>query len=70
MMAEKSAEICRRNGWGPGTYLEADRLVIRITAVGEEDILARTVWHEGIPIAGVEQQWSLEYRAWQEVNGR
>lgn len=38
------AEICRRNGWGPGTWIEGlenqrtDKM--RITAVGERRVLA------------------------------
>ena len=44
-----SAEICRRNGWGPGTRLEAeplpkerDRSIKRVTisAVGDVHVLA------------------------------
>jgi hypothetical protein len=40
-----SAELCRKNGWGPGTRLVGHEgfgdTVIEITAVGEAGILRR-----------------------------
>lgn len=69
------AEICRRNGWGPGTLLAGkDRqgvTVIRITAVGDTCILAREICCAGKPandIGGRELNWTLEMRDWREVS--
>lgn len=63
-MDEESAEICRRNGWAPGTVLEGDEgygpTRIRITAVGERSILA-------VAENGRESNWTLAYRDWKEV---
>lgn len=68
------AEICRRNGWGVGTLLAGDEghgvTVIRITAVGDDCVLAREVCHAGKPasdIAGRELNWSLTCRDWRVV---
>lgn len=59
-----SAELCRRNGWHPGTVLrgmECGRYdVIQITAVGDRDILAKI-------LGGQEQHWTLCCREWEEV---
>lgn len=66
-----SAEICRRNGWGPGTKLVGDEgygpTVIEITAVGTEAILAKMISHNGEPAGGVEHTWTLECRDWKEI---
>ena len=66
-----SAELCRRNGWTPGTWLEAieygpDGVVwnhdtIEITAVGRDWILAK-----GYGDAS-EDEWDLTCREWDEV---
>lgn len=71
-----SAELCRRNGWGPGTVLESiDRglgVRIRITAVGDVAVLA--VHHltlcgaEWLGDTGFEEEiWQLSHRAWKAV---
>lgn len=43
--AMNDAELCRKNGWGPGTYLAGDEggdeTVIKITAIGERAILCK-----------------------------
>jgi len=61
-----SAEKCRENGWGPGTVLVGDEgngpERIRITAVGEVKILAKS-----LDPPGSEVMWTLDYRDWQEV---
>ena len=66
-----AAAICRRNGWGAGTRLIGDEgygpTVIRITAVGEEQILAVTESHNGIPSAYREGNWSLSHRDWKKL---
>jgi len=68
------AEICRRNGWGVGTLLAGDEgygvTVIRITAIGDNNVLAREVCHAGKPasdVAGRELNWSLSIRDWRVV---
>ena len=75
-----SADLCRRNGWKPGTVIEGrnnrvsherwDRIVI--TAVGETNILGRLVatrWGKGEweNRASGEQEWALTSRDWQKV---
>jgi hypothetical protein len=65
-------EICRANGWKVGSVLEGmeegpgwRRVTrIRITAVGEEHILARAIWENGKDIDGLESLWSLDARLW------
>jgi hypothetical protein len=63
------AEICRQNGWGPGTKLIGDEcggygtLTIEITAVGQRSILARVVSDS----SGVETMWHLDLRDWKPV---
>lgn len=70
------AELCRRNGWGAGTLLAGDEghgvTVIRITAVGEDNVLAREVCHAGKPagdLAAREAIWTLTCRDWRHVSG-
>lgn len=64
------AEICRRNGWGPGTRIVGDEgygpLTIEITAVGVHSILARCVVPGG---DSAEQMWHLDCRDWVKVSG-
>lgn len=52
-------ETCDLNGWKVGTRLVGDGEVIRITAIGEESILA--VDDDG------ENLWTLADREWREV---
>ena len=77
-----SADLCRRNGWKPGTVIEGcemraggetwDRVVI--TAVGETGILGRAVaikrgaegWQDQVL---TEKGWTLAYRDWRKVEG-
>jgi len=63
------AELCRANGWGPGTRLVGDQgygpTVIEITAVGERYILAKTISFRGNPMDSGEGLWTLECRDWQ-----
>ena len=60
-------ETCELNGWGVGTRLAGDeghgREVIRITAIGEESILARQ--EDGV--GRWEMMWTLRHREWSEV---
>ena len=66
-----SADVCRANGWRPGTVLEGDEghgpTVIVVTAVGEQRLLARAVSHDGEPVDGSEMAWTLHCREWREV---
>ena len=67
-----AAAKCRANGWIPGTLLVGDEgygpTVIRITAVGEEQILAVMVSQNGIPTPYFsEGEWSLNYRNWKKA---
>lgn len=62
------AELCRANGWGPGTRLAGDEghgpVVIEVTAVGEERILAKVISCGGQPEDGTEHEWTLKMRDW------
>lgn len=62
------AEVCRRNGWRPGTKLIGDEgygpHTIEITAVGVHSILARCIAPCG---DSLDQLWSLEGRDWKLV---
>jgi hypothetical protein len=65
-------EKCRAMGWGPGTVLVGDEGygwdAIRLTAVGEQSVLAVHVamWRNGAWRFGQggENNWPLEYRDW------
>lgn len=58
------ADICRKQGWTVGTRLIGTDAygteVITITAIGEENILARCDAHGG------ELNWTLHAREWKE----
>lgn len=66
-----AAEMCRRRGWRPGTRLVGDEgygpTVIQITAVGDHDILAKTLGHAGAAVAPHEGNWVLWCRDWREA---
>jgi hypothetical protein len=61
---ESSADYCRRKGWSVGTLLSGrddhDRVVIQITAQGEEIVLAQVVWRAGEVVREKEGIWSLD----------
>lgn len=77
-----SAELCRKNGWVPGTVIEGrlvfdrvetwDRIVI--TAIGEAGILGKLAatkrgtkgWQER---KSGETYWNLAYRDWRKSEG-
>lgn len=65
------AEICRERGWIPGTRLVGDEgygpTIIKITAVGEESILAKTISHNGQASKIGEGLWVLWCRDWRVV---
>lgn len=67
-----AAEVCREHGWRAGTRLAgSDHLgatVIKITAVGQRVLLARTISQNHHPAAyGYERSWRLSDRDWYEV---
>ena len=67
-----SAQLCRERGWTAGTLIEGDEgygmTVIRITAVGERDILAVAVSHKGVAYPDpLETTWILQCRDWRTV---
>lgn len=66
-----SAQICRDNGWEVGDVLEGDEgygpTRIRLTAIGESDILARALSHKGKPLGHSEAPWTLSCRDWKRV---
>lgn len=61
-----SAEICRRNDWGAGTWLQSRCKTpwrIRITAVGADEVLAVQTF----PVRSGETLWDLRLRDWYAV---
>jgi hypothetical protein len=71
-MRPTSAQLCRDNGWTVGTHLAGDEgygvTVITLTAIGEQNVLARQISHAGKPYAGRESSWTLAYRDWRKVD--
>lgn len=68
---KSNAEIARSNGWTPGTVLEGDEgfgpTRIVITAIGEDQLLARKLSHNGKDTLSTESLWSLQCRDWKKV---
>lgn len=68
---KSSAEMCRKNGWVVGSRLIGDEgngpTVIEITAIGEIEILAKKISHNGHLEMGKETNWTLEFRDWKIV---
>jgi hypothetical protein len=69
-----SAELCRKNGWEPGTRLVGDEghgpTIIEITAIGERSILAKCISHHGRPQCDSEENtWTLAHREWLALDG-
>lgn len=65
------AWVCREQGWKIGTCLHGDEghgvTVIRITAIGENAILARPLLHDDQPVDEDEGMWVLDGRDWKRV---
>uniref|UniRef100_A0AAU6W1J0 DUF7241 domain-containing protein n=1 Tax=Pseudomonas phage Touem01 TaxID=3138548 RepID=A0AAU6W1J0_9VIRU len=68
------AAIARERGWGTGTRIVGDEgsgpTVIEITAIGEGDLLAKKISHNGKRVKANcedESSWTLDCRDWQEV---
>ena len=74
--AKSDAGLCRERGWKRGAVLEGGNVRIRITAVGDEDVLAKVVSerHDAqgvmswIDLDSYEEVWSLEDRDWTLVS--
>lgn len=68
---KSDADICREKGWAVGDVLAGDEgfgeTKIRITAIGEQAVLARKIAYDGRPLNCSEASWSLAYRDWQKV---
>ena len=69
LRGKTEAETCRLNGWGVGTVLVGDEGFgpekIRITAIGEDAILARTIeTGKGVAVDRREGLWTLSLREW------
>lgn len=68
---KSDAGVVRARGWGVGTWLAGDEgygtTIIRITAVGEQNILAKKVSHKGVLVNESEGGWTLRCRDWTEV---
>lgn len=66
------AETARRNGWKVGTQLAGDEgygeTVIEITAIGEQNVLAKQMSHGGKRVTTPrENMWTFTCRKWREV---
>lgn len=63
-----SAHICRVRGWKPGMVLQGTKaeaaFTIRITAIGEDTVLARRLTRDGIPSLGEDRVWNIGARGW------
>lgn len=68
-----AVEVCGKNGWGVGTLLVGDEgygpTIIQITALGDRQMLARAVAHNGRAVRGDENNWVLWCRDWTEFVG-
>lgn len=62
------ARLCRINGWKPGQLLVGDEgygpTVIKITAIGEQAVLAMSITHNGKRTMDIEMCWTLKNRDW------
>lgn len=68
-----SADFCRRRNYTVGTLLRGDEgygpTVIRITAIGEYQVLARVVSQNGkLDTYSMECSWDLLMRKWRKVS--
>ncbi|AXH69197.1 hypothetical protein SEA_RYADEL_100 [Mycobacterium phage Ryadel] len=68
------ADTARKNGWKVGTRLAGDEgygeTIIEITAIGEAQVLAKTISHAGRPVPYLESTWTFSCRDWREVTRR
>lgn len=69
---QSSADFCREMGWQAGQIVTGSddgygEVTVRITAIGDESVLGRTV-HKSKPQSG-ENLWSFHYRDWVSPEG-
>jgi hypothetical protein len=72
LRGKTEAETCRLNGWSVGTVLVGDEGCgaekIKITAIGEENILARRLESPcGRLVKNSEKTWTLSCREWKSA---
>jgi hypothetical protein len=72
LRGKTEAETCRLNGWNVGTVLIGDEGYgpekIKITAIGEESMLARRIENQrGEQVNGPEGLWTLACREWKSA---
>lgn len=67
---ENSADYCRRKGWAPGTKITGNEgygpTVEKITAIGEETVLTKTLHKDGS--CSSEHIWTHTCRKWEKIN--
>ena len=72
LRGESSAECARRMGWHVGTRLVGDEgygaTVIRITAIGESQVLAVSKSHCGEYVNWRESSWTFSCRDWKPAD--
>ncbi len=73
LRGKTDAETCRLNQWNVGTVLVGDEGFgpekIKITAIGEESILAKRIEnYHGVAVKDAERLWTLDCREWKFVN--
>lgn len=65
------AEICSKLNVKVGDCLIGDEghgpTIIRITAIGEDNILARSISHNGKHVDESEGRWTLAFRDWTKI---
>lgn len=68
-----SADLCKKNGWKVGDKLAGDEgygvTVIRLTAIGNTQILAEQIEHNKCPRPEPfkEGNWTLLHREWKKI---
>ena len=66
------ADTARTNGWTVGTRLVGDEgygpTIIEITAIGEREVLAKRISHNGATVARRETLWTFSCRDWKRVD--
>ena len=68
----RDTDLCRQQGWAPGTRLVGDEgygpTVIELRYVGNNLVVAKAISHNGVPVSEPEGTWSLQCRDWKEVS--
>lgn len=67
---ESTADFCRRMGWEVGTVIAGNEgygtTAMKITAIGEEKVLTKTVYEDGSQSS--EHTWTHVCRHWKQIN--